>query len=320
MTRIAAIDVGTNTAEILVADVSDGSIRPVYDDERFVRLGAGVDASGRVNEDALQRLKEALIVLRDAAEEHGAEAIIVGGTSASRDAANQKEIVAFVRRETGLDYEILSGDEEATWTFVAACAAVDALTGRCAVLDIGGGSTEIIIGQGDVRGPEAIAYRRSFNIGTVRLTERFFDAQPPDPAAVDRAEAFIDETLRSADVPLAAETPVIGNSGTAVALALINAGPEAAWDDLDADQRVLSAEAVRGWRERLLGATFDEVMALHPTVMQGRADIFPMGLVILDRILQQAGVGAFRVSPYQLRHGLLFRWMAERGTPQSPAE
>ncbi len=320
MMRIAAIDVGTNTAEILVADVGDGQIRPVYDAERFVRLGAGVDASGRVGAAALGRLKEALIALRDAAEERGAEQIIIGGTSASRDAANQDEIVAFVRRETGLDYEILSGDEEATWTFVAACAAVDDRMGRGAVLDIGGGSTEIIIGHGEGRGPEAIGFRRSLNIGTVRLTERFFDAQPPDPSAVTRAEAFIDDALQSAEIPLDAGTPVLGNSGTAVALALVNAGPEAAWGDLAPAQRILSAEAVRDWRERLLGASFDAVMALHPTVMQGRADVFPMGLLILDRILQQFGIGAFRVSPYQLRHGLLFRWMAERGARPNPAE
>lgn len=308
--RIAAIDVGTNTAELLVADVEHGVLSSICEEERVIRLGAGVDASGRVSREALDRLKEALLDLRRVAEAHGAEPIIVGATSASRDAENKQAVVDFVRKEIGLAYEILTGEEEATWTFVAACAVEDELSGRCAVLDIGGGSTEIIIGRGDARGPEAIAMRRSLNIGTVRLTERFFDEQPPDADAVVRAEAFIDAAIDDADCPIDEGMPVIGNSGTTVTLALVAAGPASAWDELDARQRLLSSEAIHAWRRRLLDASFDEVMALHPTTMSGRADVFPIGVLILERILQRYGMGALHVSPYQLRHGLIFRFLA----------
>lgn len=310
--RIATIDVGTNTAELLVADVQDGAIDPIHEEERFVRLGAGVDARGEINAEALDRLKNALIDLRQGAEQHEADRVIVGATSASRDAANKQTVVDFVQKETGLSYNILSGKEEATWTFIAACAAYDDLTGRCAVLDIGGGSTEVIVGRGNVRGPDAIEVCRSLDIGTVRLTERFFERQPPDPKAIARAEALINQTLESAAVPLQGDIPVLGNSGTTVALALVHAGPQARWSDLDADQRMLPAEVVHEWRDRLLRATVDEVKAWHPTAMHGRADVFPMGMLILDCFLQNCGIEALRVSSYQLRHGLLFWDVARR--------
>lgn len=264
--RIATIDVGTNSAELLVAEVGSGAIRTVYEDECFVRLGEGVDAHGIVNEAALDRLKSALLGLRDAAQSHGAGRILVGATSASRDAANKQAIVDAVRRETGLEYDILSGVEEATWTFLAACMA-DAGQGSCAVFDIGGGSTEVIVGDRGGRGPEAITFRHSFNIGTVRLTERFFGHLPPRPDAIERAEAFIRQQLDVVAMPIDPAMPVLGNSGTAVALALVHAGPEAAWDELTANQHILSGADVRQWRERILACTADEVMALHPTAM-----------------------------------------------------
>ncbi len=308
--RIAAIDVGTNTAQLLVAECADGRVvRRVGTDERFVRLGEGVDASGRIGRAALERLKAALLAQRRLAEGWGAEHVVVGATSASRDAANWQEVVDFVRRETGLAYEILSGEEEATWTFAAACAADPDLDGACVVVDIGGGSTEIIVGEGGAVGPEAIRYRRSLNVGSVRFTERFFDGQPPSREAVRRAAEAIDRALAEADVPVPAGATCIGTSGTTEALALVNAGPSSAWEALDEADRTLPADAVRGWCERLLACDFDGVMALHPAAMRGRADVFPMGVLILDRFLRVASLGACRASTYQLRHGLVLRWL-----------
>ena len=308
--RIAAIDVGTNTAQLLVAECADGAItQRLCTDERFVRLGAGVDASGQISEAALDRLIEALRAQRQMAEEWDASPILVGATSASRDATNRQAVIDRVQRETGLHYEILSGDEEATWTFVAACDAYPDLAGSCTVIDIGGGSTEIIVGAGDAVGPEAVRYRCSLNIGSVRCTERFFAAQPPSDEAIQQAITFIDETLTGAEMPGAAGSTLIGTSGTTEALALVNAGPSSGWNALDASARTLSAEAVRTWQEQLLGSTFDEVMTLHPAVMQGRADVFPMGVLILDRFMRMAGCATCRVSGYQLRHGLILRWL-----------
>lgn len=308
--HIAAIDVGTNTAQFLVAECADGRVvRRVGTDERFVRLGAGVDASGQIGEAALERLKAALLAQRRMAEDWGAEHIVVGATSASRDAANREAVVDFVRRETGLTYEILSGEEEATWTFAAAVDADPDLDGPCVVIDIGGGSTEIIVGEGGRVGPEAIRYRRSLDVGSVRFTERFFAAQPPSEAAIRCATDAIDAALAGAEVPAPAGATCIGTSGTTVALALVHAGPSSAWEALDVTDRTLPAEAVHGWAERLLARDLDDVMALHPVAMRGRADVFPMGVLILDRFLRATGLDACRASAYQLRHGLVLRWL-----------
>lgn len=308
--RIAAIDVGTNTAQLLVAEVAEGAIaRRVHTDERFVRLGEGVDAHGRIGAPALERLVDALQAQRAQAEAHGAEHIIVGATSASRDAANRQTVVETVRQHTGLPYEILSGDEEATWTFAAACDEYPDRTGPTVVVDIGGGSTEIIAGRGGAVGPAAVRFRCSLDIGSVRLSERFFGPLPPSDAAVQRATAFIDAALRDGALPPMDRATLIGTSGTTEALALVQAGPSSTRAGLDDDARQLPAETVRQWRAELLGRSVDAVRALHPAAMQGRADVFPMGVLILERFMRVTGLGPCGVSRHQLRHGLILRWL-----------
>jgi exopolyphosphatase/guanosine-5'-triphosphate,3'-diphosphate pyrophosphatase len=309
--RVAAIDVGTNTAQLLVADVDGGTVvRRVHTDERFVRLGKGVDASDLIDEAAIGRLIDALQVQRDQAEAHGADHITVGATSASRDALNRQDVIDAVRRETGLPVEILSGDEEATWTFAAACDEHPNRTGPTAVIDIGGGSTEVIVGPGGTVGPDAMQHRCSLDVGCVRFTERFFeDGLPPSHGAVRHATACIDAALKAADLPVLSGAMLIGTSGTTEALALVHAGPSSTIDELSAAARRIAATDVHCWRTHLLTCSVDDVLALHPEVMQGRADVFPMGVLILDRFLHATGLGACHVSRHQLRHGLILRWL-----------
>jgi exopolyphosphatase/guanosine-5'-triphosphate,3'-diphosphate pyrophosphatase len=301
---IAAIDVGTNTALLLIAEVGGGGFTPLYTEERFVRLGEGVDATRRVGEAARSRLREALLAYRERARAYGAAEIVVAATSASRDAENKAELAAYVRQETGLSYEILSGEEEARWTFAGALSAFPP-AGRCTLIDVGGGSTEVVVGEADGE----IRSRQSLNIGSVRLAERFFGAQPPAPADVARAEAFILRVLREAGVRLDPALPCVGAAGTLVSLALVDGGA-ASWAALP-EAAVLPAASVHAWRERLLAASYDEVLALNPPVLRGRADVFPAGVLILDVLLQHFGLPGCRVSPRGLRHGLVLRRMAQ---------
>lgn len=315
--RIAAIDVGTNTAQLLVADVVDGAIHRKHVAERFVRLGEGVDATGRIGTAALDRLRATLSEHRSTAETLGAETFVVGATSASRDAANREEVVRVVREETGLPYEILSGDEEATWSFAAACAPFDDLTGDCLVVDVGGGSTELVGGTDPSRhaphAERAIRQRVSLDIGCIRLTERCFPSQPPDARAVTVADTAIRNALDATpDLVLDGAAPpvVIGTAGTATALAHVVAGPESRFDPLNGTGTTLSAERIRHWRDVVLRCSIDEIRALHPEAMEGRADVFPVGVMILEAVLRHVGAQALRVSPYELRHGLLLRYLA----------
>jgi exopolyphosphatase/guanosine-5'-triphosphate,3'-diphosphate pyrophosphatase len=278
----------------------------LYEVKRIVRVGEGVDATGRVGEAAMRRLCDALLEYQRLAQAYGATRIIVGATSASRDADNQAELIAYVRRETGLHYEILSGEAEAKWTFRGAISVLTDLEGTCAVLDIGGGSTEIVVG--DTAGE--LTYHRSLNIGALRLTERFFSALPPGRAEVERAEALIARLLDEADCPLHDAWPLIGAAETTGALALVRAGV-ASWDALDAPTVALTADEVHSWRSRLLRATADEVLALNPAVLKDRADVFPASVLILDTVMQRFGLPVCRVSPRGLRHGLALRFAAQ---------
>lgn len=309
--RFATIDIGTNTAQLLVAEAIDASLRRVHVAERFVRLGEGVDARGRIGPDAEDRLLSALDDHLQAARSHGAEQIFVAGTSALRDAANREAVLGRVREALGVSVDILSGEEEATWSFAAACAAFEDLSGPCLVVDIGGGSTELIAGHAPspshLSAHTAIADRASLNVGCVRLTERFFDDQPPSLEAVDDTVHCIDQALNASSLQVTGNPTLLGTAGTATALALVHLGPGSTWDALDGEGFVLSHADVRHWRDRLLALPIDDILALHPAAMAGRADVFSVGVLLLDRILHHYDRDECRVSPYELRHGLALR-------------
>jgi exopolyphosphatase/guanosine-5'-triphosphate,3'-diphosphate pyrophosphatase len=316
----ATIDVGTNTAQLLVVERDGDGIRRLHAAERFVRLGEGVDASGRIRDAAQDRLLATLDEHKQAARDHGAEEILVAGTSALRDAANRDAVLDRVQQELGLSVEILSGDEEAAWSFAAACAAFDNLTGPCLVVDVGGGSTELVAGRNPSSHrpdyPAAIVDRASLDVGCVRLTERCFDAQPPSASAVDTATRLIDDALARAAIDAGGDPTLIGTAGTATALALVHLGPDSTWDALHGGGFALTHTDVQHWRENLLSLTVDDILDLHPDAMAGRADVFTVGVLLLDRVLVHYNRDAFRVSPYELRHGLALRALAER--PSSP--
>lgn len=295
MPRIATVDIGTNTALLLIADTADGTLSPVYEEDRYVRLGQGVDAHRRLAPEAIERVMEALRFYKQRATEHDAEVLVIGATSASRDARNLTDLTDRVRDELGLDYELISGQEEALWSFRGACSAVPELDAAC-VLDIGGGSTEVIAGRTD-GDPERV----SVNVGSVRVTERFFDRLPPSVDAVDAAEQFVMDAFAGLNIDTA--LPLLGASGTTRALGRLvhPASPH----------QSLSSRTVRAWRKRLTLLSAEDVLALDPEVLRGRADVYAAGLLILDAFLTRFKFDAISPSARGLRHGLVLRWMAQ---------
>jgi exopolyphosphatase/guanosine-5'-triphosphate,3'-diphosphate pyrophosphatase len=318
--RLATIDIGTNTAQLLVVECDGAALRRLHAAERFVRLGEGVDAQGRIGDAAQRRLFDALRDHLRVAREHEVETVTVAGTSALRDATNRTDVCATVQDELGLPIEILSGIEEAAWSFAAACAAFDDLSSACLVVDIGGGSTELVAGANPSvhhpTYPDAVTDRASLDVGCVRLTERCFASQPPSPDAVGIVEKLIDEALPSHTLNVGPSPTLIGTAGTATALARVDAGPESTWDALHGEGFSLPHEAVRHWRERLLQLSVDEILALHPDAMEGRADVFPVGVILLDRIMAHYDRDLCRVSPYELRHGLALRVLVRQNHAQ----
>ncbi len=178
--RVAAIDCGTNSIRLLIADpAADGTLVDVVRDMRIVRLGQGVDRTGRLAAEAIERTRHALVDFADLIRGHGASAVRMVATSATRDAANRDDFTSMVRAVLGVEPEVVTGDEEAALSFVGAVAGLPGLRSPLLVADIGGGSTELVLGvpgAGELRA-------HSMDVGCVRMTERHLHDDPPTPGA-----------------------------------------------------------------------------------------------------------------------------------------
>lgn len=299
--RFAVIDIGTNTAQLLIADMgSDEHLVPILDERRFVRLGEGVDATRRLQKEAYKRLRAALLEYCALIQEWRAEHVTIAGTSASRDLRNRADLVAWVRRETGFAYDILSGEDEATWSFRGALTAIDSLSGPCITVDIGGGSTEFALG--DASG--SVSGRVSLDVGSLRITERFLGAQPPGLDRIAEAEMFLVRVLESVEID--PSVPLLTACDTPMILLLLHTGA-ASWKALAPEACRLSYGDVDRWCERMLAMTYDDVLALRPALLAGRADVFPAAILILRAVLRKLACADCMVSPRGLRHGLVLR-------------
>lgn len=304
---IAAIDIGTNTALLLVARRgAAGGLEVLHDEQRFVRLGEGVDAARRITDAAIQRLLAVLRDYRRTADALGVpspEAVHLVATSASRDAANIADVQRAVRDATGLDYRVISGADEARLSFLGARSAFSTLAPDTAVLDIGGGSTELVVGNA-----RALAFRHSYDVGAVRYAERFLPTQPPAPTDVQRLRTALHAGFAE---PAATLDPTrvrfVGAAGTAAALALLDAGANT-WPELERTSgestRTLPVATVGEWADRLARLSEADVLALGPGIMAGRADVFPTGVLILEAVMARYGFVACDVTVRGLRHGV----------------
>lgn len=300
--RIATIDVGTNTALLLIADVSKGRVISLHEAQHFVRLGEGVDATRTIQPAAMERLRRVLLAYKRIADTWEAPIVALGGTSASRDAQNRDAVIAYVKRETGLDYSVIPGEEEAMLTYTGATHMLPGDPQPSIVIDVGGGSTEVIFGDG----AGIITYQASFDIGAVRVAERFFANQPPQPEAIAQATAFIKEAIVA--LPAGHAYRVVGAAGTALVLALLET-QQTTVTALKSGTTTVSGEAAHAWCEKLLTLSYHDVYALHPSIMEGRADVFPAGVLVLRMILDHLGAAALHISAGGVRHGMAWDYL-----------
>ncbi|MDH4070881.1 MAG: Ppx/GppA family phosphatase [Ignavibacteria bacterium] len=297
---IASIDIGTNTALLLIARVSgDGSIEPLQDHHRYPRLGLGVDASGTIHPDAIRRVLTALQDYRDLIHTNRVDRIVVAGTSAVRDATNRDMLKQEILERTGFHLEVLSGEDEAHWTFQGALSGFPALS-RATVIDIGGGSMEITAGD-----RQAIDSRQSINVGSVRMTERFFHADPPSGQDLAELRSFLSHQFSGLLPAPSPVLPLVAVAGTATSLAVLDQGLKEF--RADAIQRY---EMQTGRIEELcarLGSLASRDIRSLSAVMEGREDIITAGAVILLTFLRQFGFSSVLVSERGLRYGLVLR-------------
>ncbi|MDQ7040922.1 MAG: diol dehydratase reactivase ATPase-like domain-containing protein [Rhodothermus sp.] len=306
--RLATIDLGTNTALLLVAEVADGQLQPCYEAERFVRLGEGLERTGRIGQPALRRLRRTLENYREVLKRWAVETCLVVATSATREARNAAAVANVVREVLGTELEVISGEEEAQWSLAGALAAPGMPAGPWLVVDIGGGSTELVMGAYQADGTLAIPFVQSLPLGTIRLTERCFTVLPPSSEAVTEAQHQIRAILTEVKLPpVAASCVLVGVAGTCVSLAAL----ETCRFPLTSSV-VLPRTAVAIWRDRLLQMPTAAVRALWPELLHGRADVLPMGALLLHEIMVWGNWPVCYVSPFGLRHGLILRHLARR--------
>ena len=302
MTRVAAVDCGTNTIKLLVADLepATGEEHELVREMRMVRLGQDVDRTGRLADQALERAFAAIDEYAAIVSAHDVEKIRFCATSAARDASNAGVFAAGVQARLGVVPEVVSGAEEAQLSYDGATRGLAGrhLPGPVLVIDIGGGSTELILGDGHGH----VRASRSLDIGSVRMTERHLRSDPPTPDEVAAAASEISTAIAASDVPLGEARTVIGVAGT---ITTVTAGvlglPE--YDRAAIDQAEIAVSDVHATTERLLAMTVAERRAL-PYMHPGRADVIGAGALILDEVLRRTTVDTLLVSEADILDGI----------------
>ncbi|WP_027943055.1 Ppx/GppA phosphatase family protein [Amycolatopsis taiwanensis] len=312
MPRVAAIDCGTNSIRLLVAELThrhDGTVdlRDLHREMRIVRLGQGVDATGRLAPEALRRTRAALADYTIAARRKGVERVRMVATSATRDASNRDEFFAMTREVLGVEAEIISGDEEARLSFAGAVGEQDPDDGPFLVVDVGGGSTELVLGEWDGESV-SVTSARSVDIGCVRITERALRSDPPTADEIEAARQFacgvLAEAFEAVDVTKAKTW--IGVAGTVTTLSAV----AQRLDEYDATRTHLSrlsTEDIHRVADELLAADH-ESRAANPVIHPGRVDVIGGGALIVrvlsEELAARGGPADLLVSEHDILDGI----------------
>jgi exopolyphosphatase/guanosine-5'-triphosphate,3'-diphosphate pyrophosphatase len=296
--RVAAVDCGTNSLRLLVADLNDGGKTDVHREMRIVRLGQGVDRTGMLAPDALERTRLALVDYAALCSELDVEATRFVATSATRDAANRDVFTDLVVAALGVEPDVVSGDEEARLSFLGATADLDPNDGPFLVMDIGGGSTELVLGTDEVEAA------RSVDVGCVRLTERHLHDDPPTELQVAAARADVVAALRLAAsvVPVSRARTAVGLAGSVTTVAAVALGLSSYWPEVIHHAR-LTAEQVRDTSHALLTMTRDERAAL-PVMHPGRVDVIGGGALVLQTAMEEYALKDLLVSESDILDGI----------------
>jgi exopolyphosphatase/guanosine-5'-triphosphate,3'-diphosphate pyrophosphatase len=305
---VAAIDCGTNSIRLLIADRIDGRLRDLHREMRIVRLGEGVDATGQFSPDALARTRAALEDYAALLRGHGVRKLRMVATSATRDAANREDFFAMTADVLGSVVlgaiaEVITGSEEAELSFNGAVGELDSAAAPFVVVDLGGGSTEVVLGTGS-----GVRASYSADIGCVRMTERCLHSDPPTVAEVAAAREVVRERLAEAlrVVPVAQAKTWVGVAGTFTTIAALAYGME----EYDADAIHLSRVRfgdLLAVCDQLIGMTRAQRAALGP-MHEGRVDVIGGGAIVVEELAaalgELAGIDELIVSEHDILDGI----------------
>jgi exopolyphosphatase/guanosine-5'-triphosphate,3'-diphosphate pyrophosphatase len=289
--RAACIDIGSNTTRLLVADCAGGSLVEVYQERAFTRIGQGLDASGLIREDKIREVVQVVAAQMAAARDQGVQEFRGVATAAIRAAGNGAELVEAISRDTGLEVEILSGEAEARLAFLGAAATLaDCPEGELGVIDVGGGSSEVVVGTF----PGGVCWWESVGLGSGGLTDRFLCSDPPTAAELAAVRAEIADALAALKPPRPELAVAVGGSATSLGRL---AGP------------VLDAAAFERSLALLAGAP-SAVVAERYLIDAQRARLLPAGLLILQAAGELLGA-VLTVGRGGIREGVLLEALRE---------
>jgi exopolyphosphatase / guanosine-5'-triphosphate,3'-diphosphate pyrophosphatase len=298
--RVAAIDCGTNSIRLLIADIDGTNFREIVREMEIVRLGQGVDKTGQFNPDAITRTLAAVDTYARTIAAKGVEKIRFCATSATRDATNRDLFINGVKERLGIEPEVIPGEVEASLSFQGATKDFNKVEGPFLVIDIGGGSTEFVFGT------DKVEFAKSMNIGCVRMSERHFTGGEAEPGQIAAATADIDEAIAQAAkiVPIKDAKTLIAVAGTAttVAAAALDL-PE--YDRYSIHLSRISAEKTHAISKQFLAMSRDARAALgymHP----GRVDVIGAGALVLSRIMYATGASEFVASESDILDGMVW--------------
>jgi exopolyphosphatase/guanosine-5'-triphosphate,3'-diphosphate pyrophosphatase len=298
VSRVAAIDCGTNSIRLLIADITGDNFKEVLRTMEIVRLGQGVDQNKAFHPDAIDRTLKAVELFRDQIASKGVEKIRFCATSATRDASNRNLFIDGVREILGIEVEVIPGVEEAELSFIGATKELRQSDAPFLVVDIGGGSTEFVFGS------ERVEFAKSVNIGCVRMSERHLNTQPPSMAQIAQAIVDIDIaiTQAAAVVPITTAKTLVAVAGTATTVAA------AALELTDYDRHLIHLSRISSDKVHKVAASFqsmnkDQIASLgfmHP----GRVDVITAGSLVLSRIMAATGATEFVASESDILDGM----------------
>ena len=302
--RRAVIDVGTNSVKLLVADVCGNQVTPVHEESKQTRLGKGFYETHRLQPEPIARTAEAVLEFAETARERSAESIRVIATSAARDAMNPRDLTNAIEKASGLKTEIITGAREADWAFQGVATNAELAKHPLLILDVGGGSTEFILGHGKEK-----SFGHSFSLGTVRLMEKFPHSDPPTKAEFNASSEWVKNLFQAEVWPLlepalrhekkSGEVKLVGTGGTTSILARLENKLDR-FDREKIEQTVLTLEQVVAHRKNLwklpLAARKD-----IPGLPKLRADVILTGVLIYEAVMEEFGFKELHISTRGLR-------------------
>jgi exopolyphosphatase/guanosine-5'-triphosphate,3'-diphosphate pyrophosphatase len=298
LSRVAAIDCGTNSIRLLIADITGGNFKEVLRTMEIVRLGQGVDQNKSFHPDAIARTLSAVEKFAQLIASKGVEKIRFCATSATRDASNRELFTDGVKKILGVEVEVIPGEQEAALSFIGATKELSQSDGPFLVVDIGGGSTEFVFGS------EKVEFAKSVNIGCVRMSERHLNSQPPTMAQIAEAIIDIDLAITQAAkvVPISQAKSLVAVAGTATTVAAAALKLEE-YDRYLIHLSRISAPAVHQVAAMFQSLNKDQITALgymHP----GRVDVITAGALVLSRIMAATGASEFIASESDILDGI----------------